>query len=286
MGNRYFEVLDWASSFLEEQGKEGYSIFYVFLERKGWSKTDWLLQMKNEMPDDELIQLKEDLLRLAENYPPQYILGAVDFYGHRFLVNEATLIPRPETEELVDLCLEENANQKLTVVDVGTGTGAIAISLKLARPNWHVTAIDISEEALVVAQKNTEALKTEIKLIHGDGLQPIVDGTIDILISNPPYIGENEWEQMDESVRTFEPKTALFADKNGLAMYEQLAKEAKNRMNNQGRIYLEIGYQQGLAVKHIFSEQFPQAKIDVLNDLSGNERMVIVKLMDEASQSK
>lgn len=278
MGNRYFEVLEWASSFLEEKGKEGYSIFYVFLERKGWSKTDWLLQMKNEMPLDELIQLKKDLKLLVDNYPPQYILGAVDFYGHRFFVDEATLIPRPETEELVDCCLKENSNQTLNVVDVGTGTGAIAISLKLARSNWQVKAIDISEEALSVAKKNVDNLKVAVQLIHGNGLQPIVTGKIDILISNPPYIGENEWEQMDESVRNFEPKTALFATNNGLAIYEQLAEEAKSRMSDQGKIYLEIGYQQGSAVREIFSKQFPQAEIDVLKDLSGNERMVIIKL--------
>lgn len=286
MGNRYFEVLNWASSFLEKQGKEGYSILYVFLERKGWSKTDWLLQMKNEMPVEEIAQVKKDLKRLAENYPPQYILGSVDFYEHRFLVNEATLIPRPETEELVNCCLQNNTNQPLTVVDVGTGTGAIAISLKLARSNWAVTAIDISEEALAVAKKNAEALNADIQLIHGNGLQPIVAGKIDILISNPPYISKNEWEQMDESVRTFEPKLALFAENNGLAIYEQLAKEAKNKLSNQGKIYLEIGYRQGTAVRKIFSEQFPQATIDVLKDLSGNERMVVVELLDEASQSK
>lgn len=286
MGNRYFEVLNWASSFLEKQGKEGYSILYVFLERKGWSKTDWLLQMKNEMPVEEIDQVKKDLKRLAENYPPQYILGSVDFYGHRFLVNEATLIPRPETEELVNCCLQNNTNLELTVVDVGTGTGAIAVSLKLARSNWHVTAIDISEEALAVAKKNAEALNADIQLIHGNSLQPIVAGKIDILISNPPYISKNEWEQMDESVRTFEPKLALFAENNGLAIYEQLAKEAKNKLSDQGKIYLEIGYRQGTAVRKIFSEQFPQATIDVLKDLSGNERMVVVELLDEASKSK
>ena len=280
MGSRYFEVLNWASSFLEAQGKEGHSIFYVFLERKNWSKTDWLLQMRNEMPASEITQVKKDVNRLIDNYPPQYIIGNVEFYGHQFLVNEATLIPRPETEELVEHCLQSNDKQPLTVVDVGTGTGAIAISLKLARPNWHVLASDISEAALVVAKKNAETLQADVQLFHGDGLQPFVENKIDILISNPPYISKNEWSQMDESVRTFEPKLALFAENNGLAMYEQLAQEAKNRLYDNGKIYLEIGYQQGEAVKGIFAKQFPYAKIEVLNDMSGNERMVIIKLKD------
>ncbi|MBO0439574.1 peptide chain release factor N(5)-glutamine methyltransferase [Candidatus Enterococcus ikei] len=276
MGNRYFEVLERASSFLEKQGKEGYSILFVFLERKGWTKTDWLLHLKEEISLEDEQQLNNDLKRLAENYPPQYLLGYSDFYDHRFLVNEHTLIPRPETEELVDRCLEENPNGQLNVVDVGTGTGAIAISLKFARPDWQITAIDISEEALKVAEKNAQLIEAPIQFIHGDGLKPMSDQRIDILISNPPYISNTEWDLMDESVRTFEPKTALFAENDGLAIYQQLAEEAKDILNPDGKIYLEIGFQQGESVKKIFQQTFPQKQVHVAQDLSGNDRMVIV----------
>lgn len=281
MGNRYFEVLERASSFLEKQGKEGYSILFVFLERKGWSKTDWLLHLKEEiLPEDEQ-QIAEDLKKLTENYPPHYLLGYSDFYDHRFLVNEHTLIPRPETEELVDRCLKENLNKPLTVVDVGTGTGVIGISLKLARPNWHVTAIDISEEALKIAEQNAKCLDAPIAFIHGDGLKPIGDTKIDILISNPPYISNAEWDLMDESVRTFEPKTALFAKNDGLAIYQQLAEEAKDRLNPNGKIYLEIGFQQGESVKQLFQQAFPHKQIQIAQDLSGNDRMVIISSKEE-----
>lgn len=276
MGNRYFEVLERASSFLEKQGKEGYSILFVFLERKGWSKTDWLLHLKEEMSETEQQLVQADLKRLAENYPPQYLLGYSDFYDHRFLVTENTLIPRPETEELVDRCIKENSDQRLTVVDVGTGTGAIAISLKLARPNWQVSAIDISEEALVVAKKNAQELIADISFILGDGLKPVQNESIDILISNPPYISNAEWELMDESVRTFEPKTALFAENDGLAIYQQLAEEAKNCLKSTGKIYLEIGFQQGKVVQALFQHAFPKHNVQILKDLSGNDRMVIV----------
>ncbi|EOL43491.1 peptide chain release factor N(5)-glutamine methyltransferase [Enterococcus caccae] len=276
MGNRYFEVLERASSFLEKQGKEGYSILFVFLERKGWTKTDWLLHLKEEISPEDEQQLNNDLKRLAENFPPQYLLGYSDFYDHRFLVNEYTLIPRPETEELVDRCLKENPNGQLNVVDVGTGTGAIAISLKFARPDWQITAIDISEEALNVAEKNAQLLEAPIQFIHGDGLKPMSDQRIDILISNPPYISNTEWDLMDESVRTFEPKTALFAENDGLAIYQQLAEEAKDILNPDGKIYLEIGFQQGESVKKIFQQTFPQKQVRVAQDLSGNDRMVIV----------
>ncbi|OJG27028.1 methyltransferase [Enterococcus caccae] len=186
------------------------------------------------------------------------------------------MIPRPETEELVDRCLKENPNGQLNVVDVGTGTGAIAISLKFARPDWQITAIDISEEALNVAEKNAQLLEAPIQFIHGDGLKPMSDQRIDILISNPPYISNTEWDLMDESVRTFEPKTALFAENDGLAIYQQLAEEAKDILNPDGKIYLEIGFQQGESVKKIFQQTFPQKQVRVAQDLSGNDRMVIV----------
>ncbi|KFN93007.1 methylase [Tetragenococcus muriaticus 3MR10-3] len=113
MGNKtYQEVLSWASSFLEEQGKEGYAIFYVFLGRKKWTKTDWLLHMKEKMPQGEQTQLKQDLNDLLDDYPPQYLLGYEEFYGRLFKVNSATLIPRPETEELVKWCLQNTKNSK------------------------------------------------------------------------------------------------------------------------------------------------------------------------------
>lgn len=276
MGSRYFEVLERASSFLENQGIEGYSILFVFLERKGWSKTDWLLHLKEEISFEDEQQINEDLKQLAQHYPPQYLLGYSDFYGHRFLVNEHTLIPRPETEELVDRCLKENPNGQLTVIDVGTGTGAIGISLKLARPDWQVTASDISKKTLQVAKKNAERLKANVCFIHGDGLKPMKNKKVDILISNPPYISHDEWALMDESVRTFEPKTALYAENDGLALYQQLAEEAKEVLNKEGKIYLEIGFQQGKAVKLLFQETFPEKQVHVLQDLSGNDRMVIV----------
>lgn len=276
MGNRYFEVLERASSFLEKQGIEGYSILFVFLERKGWTKTDWLLHLKEEISPEEEQQIAEDLKQLGENYPPQYLLGYSDFFEHRFLVNEHTLIPRPETEELVDRCLKENLNQPLIVVDVGTGTGAIGISLKLARPDWQVTAIDISKEALKIAEQNAARLGATVDFIHGDGLKPIKGTKIDILISNPPYISNAEWDLMDKSVRTFEPKTALFAENDGLAIYQQLAEEAKDWLNPNGKIYLEIGFQQGQAVKQLFQQAFAHKQVDIAQDLSGNDRMIIV----------
>jgi len=175
----------------------------------------------------------------------------------------------------VALCLEKNSSEPLTVVDVGTGTGAIAITLKAERPNWQVMAVDISVAALEIAQKNSQALTTEVDFYLGDTLEPISQ-PIDVLISNPPYISQSEWSLMDESVRLFEPKTALFASNNGLAMYEKLAQQAKMKLQPHGKIFLEIGFQQGEAVKKLFQEVFPNKVIEIKKDLAGQERMIFV----------
>lgn len=275
MAKTYREVLSWASSFLEEQGKEGYSIQYVFLARKGWNKTDWLLKMNQEISESEEQQLKKDLELLVQNHPPQYLIGFEEFYGRTFTVTPATLIPRPETEELVEWCLQTRKSSPLHVVDVGTGTGAIAVSLSLECPNWQVSAVDISEDALAVAMDNNQRLCADVAFYLGDTLAPI-DKPIDLLVSNPPYISEDEWELMDESVRSFEPKTALFAENQGLAIYQKLAEQAKDKLKPDGEIFLEIGFKQATAVKAIFQKQFPHKQIDIRQDLSGNNRMVHV----------
>lgn len=275
MARTYQEVLSRASSFLEEQGKEGYAIQYLFLARKDWSKTDWLLNMREPISKEEEQQIERDVALLMQNHPPQYLIGTEEFYGRRFKVNQHTLIPRPETEELVALCVTNCSNEPLRVVDVGTGTGAIAITLKLERPNWQVSAVDISPEALLVAKENQATLNTAIDFYLGDTLAPI-EGPIDVLISNPPYISEAEWEYMDESVRLFEPKLALFAENNGLAIYERLAQEAQSKLSPQGKIFLEIGFQQGEAVKAIFQQAFPEKIVEIHQDLSGKDRMIAV----------
>ncbi|MFV0557593.1 MAG: peptide chain release factor N(5)-glutamine methyltransferase [Enterococcus sp.] len=277
MAKTYREVLSRASSFLEAAGKEGYAIQFVFLNRKNWQKLDWLLQMNQPITPADEMQIAADLEQLLANQPPQYLLGYADFYESRFQVTPATLIPRPETEELVALCLSEVNQADARVVDVGTGSGAIAVSLKLERPTWDVTAIDLSPGALRVAKENAQNLGADIAFYLGDGLQPLANQKIDVLISNPPYISHDEWALMDESVREFEPKMALFAENDGLAIYQQLAKEVQGLLTPCGQIFLEIGFQQGKAVQAIFQQAFPSKKVTILKDLAQNERMIHVK---------
>lgn len=276
MGRTYFEVLSRASSFLETAGKEGYAIQYLLLARKNWDKTQWLLHMREEISSADEAQVEQDVAALLENIPPQYLLGYEFFFGHRFKVTEATLIPRPETEELVALCLAMNDTSKRRVVDIGTGTGAIAVSLKLARPQWTVTAVDLSEAALQVAQENAAALQAELVFKQSDVLSAISEKQ-DIIISNPPYISQAEWDLMDESVRNYEPKTALFAENDGLAIYQKIAKESRQLLQPAGMIFLEIGFRQGNAVKKIFEAAFPEKDVTIHQDLAGKDRMVVVR---------
>lgn len=276
MGKTYVEVLSRASSFLEAAGKEGYAIEYLFLARKQWNKTDWLLHMREEISTAEEQLIKEDMASLMKNIPPQYLLGYEYFFEHRFKVTQDTLIPRPETEELVALCLSHNDTSAKKVVDIGTGTGAIAISLKLARSAWTITAVDISESALKVAAENAETLQAPITFRKSDVLSAITEKQ-DIIISNPPYISRAEWDLMDESVRTYEPKQALFAENDGLAIYQKIAEESQGVLQPDGMIFLEIGFQQGLAVQKIFQRIYPDKTVTIHQDLSGNDRMIMMR---------
>lgn len=273
----YFEVLKWASSFLEEKNCEKYIAEYLLLEKKEWSKTDLLLHFKQEMPEKERAAYEEDISKIIAHQPVQYLIGSCEFYGRRFKVTEDTLIPRPETEELVDLIIKENRDNPKTVVDIGTGTGAIGLSLKLEVPTWNISCLDISKEALLVAKKNAKHLEASVDFLKSDVLSNWnKDQEIDIIVSNPPYISYNEWEEMDVSVREHEPKLALFAENNGLAIYEKIAKEAKEVLKKEGKIYLEIGYLQGEAVKNIFKEQFPDKHIEVIKDMNQMDRIIKV----------
>lgn len=274
----YFEVLKWASSFLENNHQEAYIAEYLLLEKNRWTKTDLLMNFKKQMPLAEYNAYKADLEKVTLHIPVQYLIGSTEFCGRRFKVNEHTLIPRPETEELVELILKDNHQENLEVVDIGTGTGIIALSLSLENPTWKVTGLDISKEALKIATKNNQALEGQVHFLESDVLSKFPKNKkIDILVSNPPYISYDEWEEMDESVREYEPKQALFAENNGLAIYEKIAKESTTVLSETGRIYLEIGYLQGESVSQIFKEAYPTKSVRVIKDLNGQDRIIEVK---------
>lgn len=273
----YREALQRASSLLGAKGLEPESMLYVFLRRKQWDTTQWLLHFSEEIPPADQAQLAADLEELLAFRPAQYLLGYEEFCGHRFKVTEATLIPRPETEELVMAAIDSfPPDRAVRVADIGTGTGAIGLSVKLARPQWQVALTDLSQAALAVAKENAELLGAQVAFYQGDTLEALPPGDVDLLLSNPPYISVAEWDLMDESVRRYEPKTALFTEDEGLAIYRKLAQQAPARLTKDGQVFLEIGFAQGKAVQEMFQAAFPEKEVAILKDLAGQDRIVHV----------
>ena len=272
----YREVLNWASSFLEEAGQEGIAAEILLRERLEWSKTDFILQLNQLVKPEVKEQWINDVKQHSTGIPIQYIVGHEWFFEYKFKVTSNTLIPRPETEEIVDKFLKEAPEKALKVLDIGTGTGVIGITIKKERPQDDVTAIDLSEEALLVAKENGESLHANVRFLLGDLTEPIKKEKFDIVISNPPYIGVDEKKYMDDSVLNYEPELALFAENEGLAVYQRLAKELPSILKPNGQIYLEIGFKQGSAVKALFLEAFPTADVTIEKDMSGQDRLLKV----------
>lgn len=271
------EVRDRASSFLEKHQQEAYIAKWLLRERFDIEPIDIVMNQKRLSPQ-ELGQLEEDLEQIAENYPVQYVVGHAWFYGRPFQVDERVLIPRPETEEMVDLILKNHDLRQQAVLDIGTGSGAIALTLKAERPDWQMTATDISQDALDLAGENARNLDIEVKFVKSDLFAHLTDKKYDLIVSNPPYISHGEWEIMGPSVRKYEPQLALFADSDGLAVYEELARELPAHLNEKGRVYLEIGYMQGASVSRLMQEAFPQAQVEVIPDFSGKDRVIYIGL--------
>ncbi|MGO5579984.1 peptide chain release factor N(5)-glutamine methyltransferase [Streptococcus milleri] len=260
---------------LEAIGEEAESLSFTFRVLRNLSFTKFVLKMQAEATADDIELLKEIQSQLLVHRPAQYIIGSAEFHGHSFKVDERVLIPRPETEELVDLILSENPNTNIKVLDIGTGSGAIALSLAIDRDNWQVTASDISSNALELAQENAEVIDVAIDFVQSDCFQEIT-GKYDIIVSNPPYISETDREEVGLNVLTSEPYLALFAVEDGYAVYRKIAENAQKHLTEKGKIYLEIGYKQGEYVKKLFESAFPKMRIRVLQDQFGRDRMVVV----------
>ena len=272
----YFKARQWAFSFIKAHGLEADAADLLLCDQMGWNEAQLLMYFRDPMPDEEWQQYQTNVHKFVDGWPAQYLTGKAFFYGLQLKVTEATLIPRPETEELVDWILADYDEQPINLLDVGTGTGAIGLALKAQRPTWDVTLSDISADALAVAKQNATALNESVKFVQSDLLND-VDGKYDVIVSNPPYIAEDERKYMDRSVLEHEPGLALFAPHHGLAIYQRIAAECAQYLNPHARMYFEIGFHQGQAVKQIFEKQFPQASVEVRQDINHHDRMVRVK---------
>ena len=265
------------SDFEEElirQGEEAESLSFVYRSLKNLSFTDFVFALQQEVTEEEVF-VKGIFQQLAAHKPAQYIIGQADFYGMQLKVDERVLIPRPETEELVELILAENSEESLKVLDIGTGSGAIALALAKNRPAWSVTAADISQEALNLASENAKNQKLNIFFKKSDCFAEISE-KYDIIVSNPPYISREDESEVGLNVLHSEPHLALFADEDGLAIYRRIAEDAKDYLKDGGKIYLEIGYKQGQSVPDLFRKHLPEKRVRTLKDQFGQDRMVVV----------
>ncbi|MDB5192956.1 MAG: prmC [Segetibacter sp.] len=240
--------------------------------------------MYKDLPVNEQQQrlLEQYAQELLQHKPIQYVLGEAWFYNLKLFVNEHVLIPRPETEELVEWIVEENEkckmkNEKLSILEVGTGSGCIPIALKVALPEASVTAVDVSADALIVANKNALIHNAEVTFKTVDFLN---EGSwsdleeCDIIVSNPPYIKASEENEIRENVLKHEPHLALFVpDNNALVFYEAIAKFGRTHLKAGGAIYVEINEALGEATKQVFIEQ-GYGKVELKKDMQQKDRMI------------
>ena len=257
------------------QGEEAESLSFVYRSLKNLSFTDFILAIQQEITPDEKEFVESIYKQLVAHVPAQYIIGHAEFYGMELKVDERVLIPRPETEELVELILTENAKPNQSVLDIGTGSGAIALALAKNRPDWLVTASDISPDALNLASENASLQDLKISFKKSDCFAEIAEN-YDIIVSNPPYISRADESEVGLNVLHSEPHLALFAEEDGLAIYRKIAQEAKNHLREGGKIYLEIGYKQGHSVPALFRKYLPEKRVRTLKDQFGQDRMVVV----------
>jgi release factor glutamine methyltransferase len=229
----------------------------------------------NHLSLTEMEKMNDILKRLKKGEPYQYVLGEAEFYGRKFKVTPDVLIPRPETEELVEWIVSDANDSGSHYLDIGTGSGCIAVTLAKEIANAQVDAWDISENALAVAKENAHGHKAQVNFSQVDILQPMrLSNRYDIIVSNPPYITEAEKNEMSRNVLDFEPHVALFVpDSRPLIFYEHIADLARVLLNDGGRLYFEINREMADALTNLLSSKGFQS-VEVRNDISGNPRMV------------
>ena len=276
------QLLTEGQNCLKEAGIAEYSLdaWYLFEHAFGMSRMQYLMRSVEKAETDEaaLAVYKAGIERRAGREPLQHILGTQEFMGLEFTVNRHVLIPRQDTETLVETVLSAHKDRTATVLDMCTGSGCIAISLAKLGGYAHVEAADISEEALKVAEQNSAALLDEEHAVcfrHSDlfsAFDPTQD-QFDIIVSNPPYIPSDVIEGLEPEVRDFEPRNALDGTADGLFFYQKLAEECGKFLNENGAVYFEIGHDQGEAVANLLSSHgFKDTK--VIKDLAGKDRVV------------
>ncbi|MGM0923770.1 MAG: peptide chain release factor N(5)-glutamine methyltransferase [Bacillota bacterium] len=278
---KIYEALKWASSFLAEAERDHNAGELLLRHHLNMSRAEMLANLRTDLPDGVWESFKTDVNRHAEGIPVQHMIGSEEFYGRSFMVNKEVLIPRPETEELVEGILLKvkylfNGYSSVEAADIGTGSGAIAISLALENPMFKLCAVDIAPESLEVAQLNAKNLGAEVEFLHGDLLSPILNSgkKLDVVVSNPPYIPDADILELSPVVKDHEPLRALAGGVDGLDFYRRLAAEIPLVISERALIAFEVGAGQGEDVKALLLDKLPHAEAEVKYDINGKDRMV------------
>jgi|TARA_B110000196_G_scaffold51429_1_gene42237 release factor glutamine methyltransferase len=242
-----------------------------------YQRIDLYVQFEQPLMKDELAQFKEMVRRRIEGEPFQHILGKADFYGRDFIVNKHVLIPRAETEIIIELLKKRDAVE--SILEIGTGSGCIAITMSLENLTTSIIATDVSKEALNVAKENTQKFGVEnIGFKVHNFLQTGINSTFDVVISNPPYIGSDEMDGLQKEVHDYDPKIALTDNDDGLSFYRRFAELGTSLLNENGYMLLEFGgAHQVVAISEIFESH--QFNVKFHNDLQGDPRIVEVNLL-------
>ena len=265
-----------SENYTDSESSMLYDIFVHHLTT--WNLVEFRKAMNQEIEQQHSLELQNIILQLKTGKPYQQILCETEFYGLKFFVDEHVLIPRPETEELLELAIAKIkdsglAKKDLNILDIGTGSGIIPIVLKKRFPEAKISAIDFSENALKTAKRNADFHQVEINFIHQDYLKSDLTEVYDVIISNPPYIGMDEEDEIADSVKEFEPKMALFSPtSNALIFYEKIAEDCKSHLAENGLVFLEINQKLGKETLKLFTNVL--SKSVLIKDLSGNERFV------------
>lgn len=273
-------MLEWATDFFKKKGipDPRHSIEWLLAETLDIKRLDLYLKYDRPLSSDELDTLRPMVKRRAQHEPLQYIVGFTDFMNARISVDENVLIPRLETEQLVEIVLDEHPSEDpLSLLDIGTGSGCIPIAIKMERPQWSVHGIDISEQALEIARTNAEQNETEVVFRRGNILDPesiSVTAPLDIIVSNPPYVKPDEEELLEPQVKEYEPSEALFFE-DLEKMYGSIIRYAHKNLTQEGTLYLELHEQYSSEILDLFDRNTWSAQVQ--KDYDKKPRFIIAK---------
>lgn len=274
----FLDYLEQELSPIYEERERQNTIQWLFHDLKNWNRADLIMNKSSRLSESEILALHFNLKKLKQGEPIQYVVGTVDFFGLKLRVNPSVLIPRPETEELVKLIITENDLANSEILDIGTGSGCIAISLKKLRPQWKVSALDVSVNTLNTAEQNARLNETHIQFEKCDILHSYpLHGPFDIIVSNPPYVLDSDKTEMSDQVLKHEPHQALFVpDIDPLLFYRRILDIMPQILKPEGKIYFEIHESKGIEMRKL-AEKYPVRNIHLYQDMQGKDRMLSIQ---------